>query len=117
EYIAAELEAALDRFELDLVDSAASYAAQLRDLDGDVEDILAPLAESDRILVTNHDVLGYFAHAYGFTVVGTVIPTGSTGDASSAASLSELADVIEREGVPAVFVDAAASIGLAETVA
>ena len=33
---------------------------------------------ADRKLVTNHDAFGYFAAHYGFTVVGSVIPSLST---------------------------------------
>jgi zinc/manganese transport system substrate-binding protein len=36
------------------------------------------------VLVTNHEVFGYFAERYGFEVVGAIIPGGSTTDGTSA---------------------------------
>jgi zinc/manganese transport system substrate-binding protein len=93
--------------------STETYLAELRALDEEVEASLADIDESVRVLVTNHDVFGYFADRYGFEVVGTVIPGGSTADAASARALAELAEVIEHEGVPAIFVDSSAPDALA----
>ena len=66
------------------------------------------------MLVTNHEVFGYFAGRYGFEVVGAVIPSGSTTDGVSAAELDDLAKVIEAEGVPAIFSDTSSSDELIE---
>ncbi len=70
-----------------------------------------------RVLVTNHEVFGYFADRYGFEVVGVVIPGGSTTDAASAGELAELAEVIEAEGVPAIFADTSSPDELINTLA
>ena len=68
-------------------------------------------------MITNHEVFGYFADRYGFEVVGSIIPSGSTSDAASAGALADLAELIEQEGVPAIFADVSASDELAQTLA
>ncbi len=97
--------------------SADDYVAQLESLDAEVEEILAAVPEERRVLVTNHEVFGYFADRYDFEVVGTVIPSGSTADGASAGALAELAEIIEDEGVAAIFAESSASGGLADTLA
>ena len=109
--------------EVDGLDAAAldasvdDYVAQLAALDAEVDELVAAIPEERRILVTNHEVFGYFADQYGFEVVGAVIPGGSTADSASAGELAELAETIEAEGVPAVFSDTSASGDLVETLA
>ena len=97
--------------------ATADYVRELEALDAAVVDLLADIAASDRILVTNHEVFGYFADRYGFEVVGTVIPGGSTTDGASAGALAELAETIEHEGVAAVFADTSSTDELAQTLA
>lgn len=71
----------------------------------------------NRHLVTNHSALTYFADRFGFVVVATVIPGLSTqGDASSA-DLAELVEIIEDEGVVAIFADNTDPSALAAAVA
>lgn len=104
--------------DVDAIEAAAdAYVAELEALATDVGDILAPIADSDRVLVTNHEVFGYFADAYGFEIIGTVIPSGSTADGASAADLTALEHTIEDVGVPAVFTDTSATAGLVDTLA
>ncbi len=97
--------------------TSEAYRQRLLDLDAETEAVLAAVPEDDRVLVTNHEVFGYFADRYDFTVLGTVIPGGSTGGAASAAELAELADAIRTAGVAAIFVERSAPTDLAETVA
>ncbi len=57
---------------------------------------------ADRELVTSHDVLGYFADRYGYTVIGTAF--GPSPEAELGAStFGELVDTVRSSGVPAVF--------------
>jgi zinc/manganese transport system substrate-binding protein len=93
------------------------YADELRALDEEIEGLLAPIPADRRVLVTNHEVLGYFAERYGFEVVGSVIPSLTTSSAASAADVEALAEVIEREGVPAIFAETTSSSDLAEALA
>jgi zinc/manganese transport system substrate-binding protein len=96
---------------------AEDYAAGLEALDAEIEDILAPVPEEDRVLVTNHEAFGYFADRYDFEVVGAVIPSSTTLAEPSSAELDELAETIEREGVPAIFAESTRSTDLADALA
>lgn len=96
---------------------ADAYIAELEALDAEVTSTLAAVADDQRVLVTNHDVFGYFAERYDFEVVGTVIPGGSTTDGASAGALADLAATIEDAGVPAIFTDTSSSSDLADTLA
>jgi zinc/manganese transport system substrate-binding protein len=58
--------------------NAAAYSKQLEDLDKWVVTQLATIPPANRKLVTNHDTFGYFAHRYGFEVVGTALGSLST---------------------------------------
>jgi zinc/manganese transport system substrate-binding protein len=96
---------------------AADYAAEIRAVDGEIEEMLSAVPESQRTLVTNHEALGYFANRYGFEVIGAAIPSRSTSAAASAADLAALAAAIEAHGVPAVFADTSEPDDLAEALA
>ncbi|MEO1065530.1 MAG: metal ABC transporter substrate-binding protein, partial [Actinomycetota bacterium] len=97
--------------------AVAAYLAELETLDAEVTELVGGIPEDGRILVTNHEVFAYFADQYDFEVVGAIIPSGSTADGASAGELAELAELIEDEGVPAIFADTSASNELAETLA
>ncbi|MGD9798205.1 MAG: metal ABC transporter solute-binding protein, Zn/Mn family, partial [Acidimicrobiia bacterium] len=108
----------VDGVDADALRAAADdYLEELEGLDAEIEDLLAGIDEDRRILVTNHEVFGYFADRYGFEVVGTVVPSGSTADGASARQLAELVEVIEHEEVPAIFADTSSSDRLAQTLA
>jgi ABC-type Zn uptake system ZnuABC Zn-binding protein ZnuA len=96
---------------------AAEYVEQLTALDEEVTQILGVIPEDKRILVTNHEFFGYFAHAYGFKVVGVVMPGGSTLSEPNLQQLAALIDIITHEGVPAVFAEVSANDQLAEVAA
>ncbi len=93
------------------------YATELEGLDRRIRDILSVIPPERRLLVTNHDAFGYFADRYGFRIVGTVIPGGSTLAEPSPADLDALVRSIEASGVDAIFVETTASPDLAEALA
>jgi len=97
--------------------NAAAYIAQLNDLDGWVRSQVAQLPAGKRLLVTNHDALGYFARAYGFTVVGAVIPSVSDQASPSAKELAELIGTIKSSAAPAIFLDIGENRVLAQQIA
>ena len=80
-----------------------SYRQAMVDADAQMLEIISAIPDERRILVTNHDSLGYFADRYGFEVIGTVIPANTTAAEANPAELADLAEIIEHEGVPAVF--------------
>ena len=89
--------------------NADAYIGLLEALDLEVSETLASLSYSERVLVTNHQVFGYFADRYDLKVVGTVIPRGSTVNGADAQTLAALAETIKVEGVPAIFSDTSSS--------
>ena len=98
--------------------NAAAYVADLAALDRDeLRPLLATVPAANRKLVTSHDAFGYFVHAYDFTLVGVVIPGGSTLAEPSAAEVAGLIDLIRAEGVPALFAETTVNAVLAEQVA
>lgn len=96
--------------------NAEAYRAEVLALDAEVEDTFAAIPDDRRALVTNHDAFGYLAARYGFEVVGTVIPGGSTLAEPSARELAQLAATIEETGVPAIFTENIAPPRVVETV-
>jgi len=107
----------------DGIDSAAvsrnaeNYRAQLRELDSGMSRRFAEIAPQRRKLVTNHHVLGYLAQRFGFTVIGAVVPSGTTLAAPSPSDLQSLTGAIESAGVPAIFVDSSQPEKLARVLA
>ena len=97
--------------------NAASYALKLTDLDVYIQAQVAKIPVERRKLVTDHEALEYFAASYGFTIVGTVIPSYSTIAEPSAANMTDLINKIRAEKVPAVFVGTTANAKVAEVVA
>ncbi len=87
-------------------DCVAAVTANLEELDAEISEILSVVPDDERVLVTNHDALGYFADRYDFDVLGSVLPSSSTLVEASPAELDELANAIESEGVPAIFAEA-----------
>ena len=84
-------------------------AAEIRSVDEQVSAILASVPEDQRVLVTDHDALGYLAERYDYDVVGVVIPGGSTLGDPNSRELAELVSTIEDQQVRALFGDAAVS--------
>lgn len=103
-----DLAAALeDVLGVDLDERLAALQADLADLDTEVRSIMSVVPEGECKLVTGHESLGYFADRYGCELVGAVVPSLSSTAAASARDLAELADLVETEGVRAIFTDAA----------
>ena len=100
-----------------VTEAAEAYHADLEALDAEVAALVAGIPAENRVLITNHEVFGYFADRYGFEVAGAIIPGGSTIDGTSAGDLAELAELIIDEGVFAVLADVSASDQLAQTLA
>ncbi|MCX7040066.1 MAG: zinc ABC transporter substrate-binding protein [Spirochaetes bacterium] len=97
--------------------NAAAYTAKLRELDGWIRAQVAGIPAADRLLVTNHESLGYFAESYGFTVIGTIIPGVSTGVSPSARQLARLIDELRATGAKAIFLESGTDPKLARQVA
>jgi len=95
--------------------NAAAYRTELEALEAEVRAQTASIPAERRVLVTNHDTFGYFADAYGFRVLGSVVPGASTLAEPTAANLAELARVMADEGVCSLFIETTVSDQLART--
>jgi ABC-type Zn uptake system ZnuABC Zn-binding protein ZnuA len=97
--------------------NADAYIAELKDLDAWITGQVGQVPAEKRLLVTNHEALGYFAEGYGFTVAGTVVESFSSGASPSAQQMAGLIDQIKVSGAPAIFLDAADNPSLAQQIA
>ena len=97
--------------------NATAYIAKLNDLDQWVKGEVAQLPADKRLLVTNHDALGYFSEAYGFKVVGAVIPSVTNEASPSAQQMASLIETIKSSGAPAIFLDISENQKLAQQIA
>ena len=97
--------------------NADVYIAQLKDLDAWIVEQVNTIPAERRLLVTNHEALGYFAERYGFEVAGSVIPSFSSNAAPSAQEMASLIDAIKKINAPAIFLDTADNNTLAQQIA
>ena len=97
--------------------NAAAYMAELQALDAEIEALLAEIPEADRVIVTNHEFLAYFADRYDFEIVGVVIPGGTTQDTPTPQALAGLIEVMRTEGVSAIFAEVSDSSTFSQTIA
>jgi ABC-type Zn uptake system ZnuABC Zn-binding protein ZnuA len=97
--------------------NADAYIAQLKDLDAWIVEQVNTIPASRRLLVTNHEAMGYFADCYGFEIVGAVIPSVSTEAGTSAKEMSALIDQIKASGAPAIFLGEVENPKLANQIA
>ncbi len=97
--------------------NAEAYIAKLRELDAAIRSDVTALPPGRRVLVTNHDALGYFASAYGLQVLGAVVPSVTNESSPSAQQMAALIDMIKRTRAPAIFLDASENTNLADQIA
>ncbi|MBZ0305559.1 MAG: zinc ABC transporter substrate-binding protein [Anaerolineae bacterium] len=97
--------------------NAAAYIEQLQTLMQEIEPQLAAIPEENRVLVTNHETLGYLAAAYDFEIVGAVIPGSSTLAEAGAGDIARLIDLIEENEIQAIFAENTVNADLAQQVA
>ncbi len=98
-------------------ENSESYIVQLKELDEWIVGQVNIIPIERRLLVTNHEALGYFAERYGFEIAGSVIPSFSSNAASSAQEMARLIDEIKNINAPAIFLDTADNDTLAKQIA
>lgn len=81
-----------------------SYTNELLDLHNQIEKSLSVIDYDKRIMVTDHNSFAYFAREYNFTVAGTIIPSVSSNNDTSARSIVELIKIIKQNEVKAIFI-------------
>ncbi|TFB52547.1 metal ABC transporter substrate-binding protein [Cryobacterium tagatosivorans] len=97
--------------------NATAYGAELTLLDEWTRDNIDAVPAAERLLVSNHDALGYFTAAYDVTYVGSVIPSFDDNAEPSAAEIDKLVAAIAETGVKAVFSEASLNPKAAQTIA
>ena len=98
-------------------DCGQQVASRIRAAEKQVAATLNSVAESKRVLITDHDAFGYLAARYGYRVAGSVVPSSSTLAEPSSADLAALAADVRRLGVPAIFSNVGQPGALASAVA
>lgn len=97
--------------------NADAYIAQLKELDTWIVEQVNIIPAERRLLVTNHDVFGYFAERYGFEIVDTIIASLSSVAEASAQDLAAVIDEIKASGAPAIFLGEVENADLANQIA
>lgn len=100
-----------------LTANAEAYRQQLQALSDSMAQRFAAVPAEQRRLVTNHHVLGYLADRYDLTVVGAVVPSGTTLASPSPSDLESLAGAIRKANVRTIFVDSSQPDRLARALA
>ncbi len=95
--------------------NAERYRAELQQLDGELRARFDAIPPKRRVLITNHESLGYLADAYGFRIAGTLIPSVSTLAEPTAAALANLISTMKAENICTIFLETTARDQLART--
>jgi ABC-type Zn uptake system ZnuABC Zn-binding protein ZnuA len=92
-----------------------AYAAQIEQLDAQLQQIVATIPETKRKLVTFHDAFPYLAQHYGFELVGVILE--NVGAEPAAGELAALVETVKAAGVKAIFSESQFNPELARTLA
>jgi zinc/manganese transport system substrate-binding protein len=97
--------------------NAARYLEQLRTLEAWASEEVERVPAANRKLVTTHESFNYFAARFGFSVIGTALPTSTEAADPSVGELSALVEAIKATGVPTIFAENATNPRLMQRVA
>lgn len=95
---------------------AATLQQQLLEIDQWIQAQIDTVPEGNRLLLTTHDAFGYYADAYGLSVMGAVSGV-STEEKPSASRMTEIVDQVKQAQVPAIFAESTTNPDLINTVA
>ena len=84
------------------LDNSAAYIEELEALDAYIADTLASIPDDLRVMVTFHDAFGYFGERYDVEVQAFVSSHG--GDVSPD-DIANVLELVEHDGLPAVFAE------------
>lgn len=97
--------------------NAQVYIAELEALDAYIREQVASIPAANRVLVTTHELFGYFARDYGFTVIDSALGSVTTAAEPSAGQVAQVIDEVREVGVPAVFVENVGNPALMQQIA
>jgi zinc/manganese transport system substrate-binding protein len=92
-------------FSVDLSKQVESLSTRLDALDASIKKEVGQIPPENRKLVTGHESLGYFAQAYGFTLVGAIIPSLTTQAEESASDMAAIRKLITENHVKVIFTE------------
>ena len=81
---------------------AATLIGELESLRVEIVAALDVIAPRRRKIVAFHDAFAYFARAFGFELVASVLPASPAAQAS-AGHVADVIAIVQREGVPALY--------------
>ena len=84
------------------MDNSAAYIEELEALDAYIADTLASIPDDLRVMVTFHDAFGYFGARYDMEVQAFV---GGHGGDVSPDDIANVLELVEHNGLPAVFAE------------
>lgn len=97
--------------------NSETYLQELSDF---ITETAFPLVETipveNRVLVTNHDSMRYFAQRFGFELADTVIPGSSTLAEPAPVDIARLIETIRNESILAIFTDSTVNSSVAEQI-
>jgi ABC-type Zn uptake system ZnuABC Zn-binding protein ZnuA len=96
--------------------NAEIYIGKLKELDQSIQEQVKSIPEERRLIVTNHESFGYFADRYKFKIIGTIIPSVSSGASPSAQQLARLIDHIKSTKAIAIFLETGTNSQMAEQI-
>ena len=97
--------------------NAEAYITQLKELDAFITEQVETIPADRRLLVTNHEAMGYFAIRYGFSIVDSILPSFSSEASASAQEIAAAVDAVKNSGAPAIFLGEVENADLANQIA
>ncbi len=99
------------------ISNASAYKQKLIELDTWIKLEVEKIPLENRLLVTNHETLRYFASRYGFQVIGSLLASLSSEASPAPRELAQLSDSLRVLPVRVIFLDAGSNPKLAEQIA
>ena len=96
---------------------AAQYVSQLEQAHEDIESLIEEIPSAQRVMLTNHEALTYYADRYEIEIVGVIIPGGSTLAEPSSADLGELVELMQTRDIKVIFGETSEPDTLAQSLA
>ncbi len=93
---------------------AETVSTEILNAEKNVQQQLVEIPAENRLLVVDHESFNYFAGAYDFEVIGSLIPAISDNAQPTSEDLAELVKVIQARKVRAIFVSTEATEKLAD---
>ena len=97
--------------------NAATYIAELREIDTWIHEQIDQIPPENRKIVTDHRLMGYYVEEYGLEMAGTIIPGYSSLSEPSAQELAQIENAIRDLGVKAIFVGNTVNPNLGQRIA